>query len=134
MFKRRPSNRKTLQLYQVVRPLSCFMLPPFVLLSQYHALGPSTLLRDKQRKTRNRKVKIHWGKRGRREWKGGVMTARMSLCAGHLKWIGWCVTESGREGEGGEVANRLAAWSIWAADTVSVNKYTQNTYKEVRNH
>ena len=104
------------------------MLPPSVLLSQYHVLGPSTLLRDKQRKTRNGKVKIHWDKRGRREWKGGVTTVRMSLCAGHLKWSGWCVTESGREGEGGEGANRLAAWSIWAADTISVNKYTQNTH------
>lgn len=131
MFKRRPSNRKTLQLYQVVRPLSCFMLPPFVLLSQYHALGPSTLLRDKQRKTRNRKVKNTLGQKGKKRMEGWCYDCEN---IGHLKWIGWCVTKSGREGEGGEGASRLAAWSIWAADTISVNKYTQNTYKEVRNH
>ena len=73
-------------------------------------------------------MKIHWGKRGRRECKGGVLTVRTFLCAGHLKWGGWHVTESGREGEGGEGENRLAAWSIWAAGTISVNKYTQNTH------
>jgi len=73
MFKRHLLNRKILQPYQVLRPLSCFLLPSLIFLSQCHSLISSSQLQDKQGRRRNKKGKYTGTKKKRQEgWCPGL--------------------------------------------------------------